>query len=162
LAKQNVAYMLIIQIDGKLSPVPKRETAISVHRSPNEVYREKNLLISFAVHVCYITCPSYSNLRRGVGLKILELLNSLFLSFLHVALTSSRFPPSILFSNTLSLFSSLHVNGQNSYPYRRRAVPVLSLSLSDLLKTQILLNDAHYFNPYLTGNITFPLPSPAG
>ena len=72
------------------------------------------------------TCPAYLILLELITRKILgeqyRSLSSSLCNFLHSPVTSSLLGPNILlktlFSNTLSLCSSLHVSDQVSHPYK--------------------------------------------
>jgi hypothetical protein len=79
---------------------------------------------SSSPHTCYMTRPShpprldYSNYTW----RRVQITKLLVMQFLHSPVTSSLFGPNILlstlFSNTLSLCSSLNVRDQVSHPYR--------------------------------------------
>ena len=94
-------------------------------------------------HTCYMPRPSHSS-RFDEEYRSLS---SSLCSFLHFPVTSSLLGPNILlntlFSNTLSLRSSLNVNDQVSHPYKTtNKIIVLCILISILLdknwKTKLL------------------------
>ncbi|PNF26626.1 hypothetical protein B7P43_G10242, partial [Cryptotermes secundus] len=77
-----------------------------------------NILYAFLTSLIHATCPAH---LIHLDLIILTILREKY-SFLQPPVTSSLFGPNILlnalFSNTLSLCSSLNVRDQVSHPYR--------------------------------------------
>jgi hypothetical protein len=84
----------------------------------------KSYMHSFSPHSCYMPCPSQSPRldNSNYTWEQYKLRSSSLYSFLQPPITSSPFGPNIplstLFSNTLSLCSSLNVRGQVLHPYR--------------------------------------------
>jgi len=81
----------------------------------------------------YATCPAYLILLDFITRTILgeqyRSLSSSLCSFLHPPVTSSLLRPnnllSTLFSNTLSLHSSLNVSDQVSHPYKTTGIIII-------------------------------------
>ena len=79
-------------------------------------------LSSSPPHTCYMSCPSFFCFITQTILVEYILLSSSMCSFLHSPVTSSLLGPNTLlntlFSNILSLRSSLNVSDQFSHPYK--------------------------------------------
>ena len=89
-------------------------------------------------HMCYMPCPSHfslfchpNNIGRGA-----QIISSSLCSFLHSPVTLSIWGPNILlntlFSNTLSVRSSLNVSDQVSHPYKTTGKYYSSAYLTNL------------------------------
>jgi hypothetical protein len=129
------------QVNPLHTPQPSSSTSILIP-SPNyaSVFRVASFLQDFPPKPCmflssplHTTCPAYLILLDLICLMIsgdkYKLWNSWLCNFHHSTITSSLLSPNIflgiLFSNTLSLCSSLKVRHQVSHPYRTDTVMVL-------------------------------------
>jgi len=78
-------------------------------------------------YTCYMPCPSHSPFDHLNNIR--WALSSSLCSFLYSPVTSSLLVPNILlnilFSNTLSICSSLNINDQVQHPYKTKGILVV-------------------------------------